>query len=156
MQKGKKFNKEIKKLEKDYDQKIKKDNYQQIKKSEEFYLKEKNNKLTWNLIQQCDYDTFLLNDDTISDNKKLNKKKNINTIQSNLDDIFVNQSNILFEKDDEDFINNVYSNQRRRQRQNYDNIYNSRISSQKKGENFVKNSHISIGSNRRYQLGKKY
>ena len=144
----KKFNKEIKKLEKDYDYRIKKD-YQQIKKSEEDYIKEKNSKLTWQLIQKCDYQTFLLNEDE-------NKKKK-NTIQSNLDDIFVNQSNILFEKDDEDFINKVYSN--RKQRQNYYdyNNYNSRVSSKnRRTDNYVRNSHLSIDSNKRYKLGNNY
>ena len=136
-----KFNKEIKKLEKDYDVRINK-NYQQIKKNEEDYLKEKTNKLTWQLIQKCDYQTFLSNEDsTIGKNHK--KKK-----QSNLDEIFMDQKNQLF---DEDFINNVYSN--RKHRQNYDDyILNSRLSS----ENYVKNPHMSIDSNKRYQLGKRY
>ena len=164
----KKFSQEIKKLEKDYGDKIKKDNYQQIKKSEEDYLKEKNNKLTWNIIQKCDYQSFLLNEDSNNSNSNMNnlgnknnkvgRKKKLGTIQSHIDDIFVDQSNILFEKDDEDFINKVYSNQTRKQRQNFDNyIYNSRISPKhKKTENFVNNNHISIDSNKRYLLGKKY
>ena len=159
----KKFSKEIKKLEKDYGDKIKKDNYQQIKKSEEDFLKEKNNKLTWNIIQKCDYQAFLLNEDDNNKNDLSNKnkslrKKNVNTIQSNFDDIFVEQSDILFEKDDEDFINKVYSNQARKQRQNYDDyIYNSKISPKhKRTENFVKSNHISIDSSKRYFLGKKY
>ena len=140
-----KFNKEIKKLEKDYGEKIKKDNYQQIKRSEEDYLKEKNNKLTWQLIQKCDYQNFLLNDD---ENKPYRK----NIMQSNLEDIFVNKSNQLFEKDDEDFINKVYSNQTRKQ--NYDsNIYSSKHS---RGDNYVRTSHLSIDSNKRYKLGKRY
>ena len=140
-----KFNKEIKKLEKDYGEKIKKDNYQQIKRSEEDYLKEKNNKLTWQLIQKCDYQNFLLNDD---ENKPYRK----NIMQSNLEDIFVNKSNQLFEKDDEDFINKVYSNQTRKQ--NYDsNIYSSKHS---RCDNYVRNSHLSIDSNKRYKLGKRY
>ena len=46
------FNKEIKKLEKDYDEKIKKDNYQQIKRNEDDYIKIKNSKLTWKIIQK--------------------------------------------------------------------------------------------------------
>ena len=142
------FNKEIKKLEKDYGERIKKDNYKQIKKSEEDYIKEKNNKLTWQFIQKCDYNTFLLNEDG------KNQKKN--SIQSNLNDIFVNQSNQLFEKDDEDFINKVYSNKTSKQNLNYDDyLYNLKISS-KIGinENYVKNSHLSIDTNKKYKLGK--
>ena len=148
----KKFNKELKKLEKDYDEKIKKDNYQQIKRSEEDYIREKNNKLTWQIIQKCDYQTFLLNEDG---NNAKNRKKN-NNMQSHLDDIFVNQSNQLFEKDDEDFINKIYSNQTRKQ--NYDDyMFNSRISSQNsRGDNYVRNSHVSLDSNKRYKLGKRY
>ena len=73
-------------------------------------------------------------------------------MQSNLEDIFVNKSNQLFEKDDEDFINKVYSNQTRKQ--NYDgNIYSSKHS---RGDNYVRNSHLSIDSNKRYKLGKRY
>ena len=147
----KKFNKELKKLEKDYGEKIKKDNYQQIKRSEEDYIREKNNKLTWQIIQKCDYQTFLLKEDG---NKAKNRKKN--NIQSHLDDIFVNQSNQLFEKDDEDFINKIYSNQTRKQ--NYDDyMFNSRLSSQNsRGDNYVRNSHVSLDTNKRYKLGKRY
>ena len=91
-------------------------------------------------------------------NNRVGRKNKLSTIQSHIDDIFVDQSNILFEKDDEDFINKVYSNQTRKQRQNFDNyIYNSRISPKhKRTENFVNNNHISIDSNKRYLLGKKY
>ena len=74
-----KFNREIKKLEKDYDSKIKTDNYIQIRKNEEDYLKEKNSKLTWKYIQSSDYNAFLLNDE---------RNININTIPSQLKDIF--------------------------------------------------------------------
>ena len=144
------FNKEIKKLEKDYGERIKKDNYKQIKKSEEDYIKEKNNKLTWQFIQKCDYNTFLLNEDG------KNQKKN--SIQSNLNDIFVNQSNLIFEKDDEDFINKVYSNKTSKKNLNYDDyLYNSKISSKiSKNENYVKNSSLSIDINKKYKLGKRY
>ena len=137
-----KFNKEIKKLEKDYDSKINK-NYQQIKKNEEDYLKEKTNKLTWQLIQNCDYQSFLSNE-----NLNVGKNRKKNKLESHLDDIFVDQSNQLF---DEDFINNVYSN--KKQRQSHDNyIFNSRLSS----DNYIRNPHIQIDSNKRYQMGKKY
>ncbi len=105
------FNKEIKKLEKDYDEKIKKDNYQQIKRNEDDYIKIKNSKLTWKIIQKSDYQTFLLNEDSIK-NDNINTSQKINkTIQSKLNDIFVNQSNEYFEKDEEDFLKNIYSNQ---------------------------------------------
>ena len=137
-----KFQQEIKKLEKAYDVRLKKDNYIQIKKNEEDYLKDRNNKLTWQIIQKCDYDTFLLNDEG------KNAKKN--SIQSNLHDIFVNQSNQYFEKDDEDFINKIYSNQDRRQRINYDEyLYNQKASNRN-------NMHYSVDSNKRYKLGKIY
>ena len=135
----KNFNQQIKKLEKNYDDRIKKDNYKQIKKSEEDYLKGKNNKLTWKLIQNCDYDTFL-----ISENKK-----NKNSIQSNLDDIFTNQSNQLFEKDDEDFINKVYSNDKNKKLKN---SYNYSKFSSNQNINSMKNSHLSIESNKKYKL----
>jgi len=133
------FNQQIKKLEKNYDERIKKDNYKQIKKSEEDYLKGKNNKLTWKLIQNCDYDTFL-----ISENKK-----NKNSIQSDLDDIFTNQNNQLFEKDDEDFINKVYSNDRKKLKNSYNY---SKFSSNQNIINSMKNSHLSIDSNKKYKL----
>ena len=137
-----KFNKEIKKLEKDYDSKINK-NYQQIKKNEEDYLKEKTNKLTWQLIQNCDYQSFLSNE-----NLNVGKNRKKNKLESHLDDIFVDQSNQLF---DEDFINNVYSN--KKQRQSHGGcIFNSRLSS----DNYIRNPHIQIDSNKRYQMGKKY
>ena len=83
-----KFNKELRKLERDYDVRIKKDNYQQIKKIGEDYKKEKNNKLTWQLIQNCDYQNFLLNEDSNYLNNPKKKK-----IKTNLDDIFEDQDN---------------------------------------------------------------
>ena len=138
----KKFQQEIKKLEKAYDVRLKKDNYIQIKKSEEDMLKDRNNKLTWQFIQKCDYNTFLMNDDG------KNAKKN--SIQSQLNDIFVNQSNQYFEKDDEDFINQIYSNQERRQRHNYDEyLPNSKVPSRN-------NMNYSMDPNKRYKLGNIY
>ena len=98
----KKFNRKLKKLEKDYDSKIKKDNYIQIKKNEEDYLKEKNSKLTWKFIQNNDYQAFLLNDQ-----KNVN---NNNLIPSQLKDIFNNKDDYNNLGDDDDFINNIYSN----------------------------------------------
>ena len=97
----KKFNKKLKKLERSYDTKIKKDNYIQIKKNEDDYLKGKNNKLTWNYIQENDYKAFLLNDE---------QEININTIPSQLKDIFVDKKDYNNLGEDEDFINNIYSN----------------------------------------------
>ena len=89
------FEKRMKKFEED---KIKiqhkmslKNDYLQMKKNEEDYQKEKINKLTWAQIQNCDYDTFILNE----------KDKNKN----NFNDIFTSQSN-QFEGDDADYLKN--------------------------------------------------
>ena len=68
-----------------------KNDYLQKKKNEEDYQKEKMNKLTWQQIQNCDYDTFIINEK--------DRKKN------NLDDIFTSQSN-QFEGDDADYLKN--------------------------------------------------
>ena len=98
----KKFNKKLQRLEKNYDTKIKKDNYIQLKKNEEDYLKERNNKLTWKYIQKNDYQAFLLNDE---------KEINNNSIPSQLKDIFADKNDYNNNLgDDDDFINNVYSN----------------------------------------------
>ena len=89
------FEKRMKKFEED---KIKiqhkmsmKNDYLQMKKNEEDYQKEKINKLTWEQIQNCDYDTFILNE----------KDKNRN----NFNDIFTSKSN-QFEGDDADYLQN--------------------------------------------------
>ena len=119
-----KFNREIKKLEKDYDSKIKTDNYIQIRKNEEDYLKEKNSKLTWKYIQNSDYNAFLLNDE---------KNININTIPSQLKDIFSDKNS--FNNDDENFINKLYSK----------NDFNKKKSSDKK-------NYIGDKENSRYEV----
>ena len=67
-----------------------------MKKNEEDYEKEKNNKLTWKLIQNCDYDTFLLNDKGKESGKHMN----------DINEIFSSQNN-LFGNEDADFINDV-------------------------------------------------
>ena len=87
------FEKRMKKFEEDK-KKIQhkmslKNDYLQMKKNEEDYQKEKINKLTWAQIQNCDYDTFILNE----------KDKNRN----NFNDIFTSQSN-QFEGDDGDYL----------------------------------------------------
>ena len=119
-----KFNREIKKLEKDYDSKIKTDNYIQIRKNEEDYLKEKNSKLTWKYIQSSDYNAFLLNDE---------RNININTIPSQLKDIFNDKNS--FNNDDENFINKLYSK----------NDFNKKKSSDKK-------NYIGDKENSRYEI----
>ena len=68
-----------------------KNDYLQMKKNEEDYQKEKINKLTWEQIQNCDYDTFILNE----------KDENRN----NFNDIFTSKSN-QFEGDDADYLQN--------------------------------------------------
>ena len=89
------FEKRMKKFEEDkikIQQKMSlKNDYLQMKKNEEDYQKEKINKLTWAQIQNCDYDTFILNE----------KDKNKN----NFNDIFTSQSN-QFEGDDADYLKN--------------------------------------------------
>ena len=120
----KSFNKQLKKLEKDYDSKIKKDNYMQIKRNEDDYIKGKNNKLTWNFIQNNDYQKFLLNDERNISN---------NNIPSQLQNIFNNKSDYINNLgDDEDFINKIFSNK----------IPNEKTSSEK--------SKISNNENSRY------
>ena len=87
------FEKRMKKFEEDKKKIVHKMNmkndYLQMKKNEEDYQKEKINKLTWEQIQNCDYDTFILNE----------KDKNRN----NFNDIFTNQNN-QFEGDDLDYL----------------------------------------------------
>jgi hypothetical protein len=39
-----------------------KNDYIQFRKKEEDYQKEKNSKITWQQIQNCDYDNFILNE----------------------------------------------------------------------------------------------
>ena len=72
-----------------------KNDYVQLKRNGENYQKEKMNKLTWEQIQNCDYDAFILEQ---KDTKKKYKK-------NNLDDIFTNKIN-QFEGDDGDFLQN--------------------------------------------------
>jgi hypothetical protein len=130
----KQFNKEVKKLERDYRNKIAKDNYFQIRKNEEDYLKEKNSKITWNSIQKYDYDNFLLNDDYHK-----------NVVKPNLQNIFVNKSNDFFDnEDDDDFMNKIYSNNNSNSRQG--NIYSNRGLSQNRNQNFIKNPSLSVQS----------
>ena len=134
----KSFNKHLKKLEKDYDSRIKKDNYIQIKRNEEDYIKGKNNKLTWKLIQKNDYQAFLLNDQ---------KNININSVPSQLKDIFNKNDYMNDFGDDDSFINQIYSNNKRPQ--NKKNLYESKASKGENsrydgGESFSKFSNLSI------------
>ena len=69
----------------------KKNDYLQIKRNNEDYKKEKMNKLTWQQIQNCDYDTFIINEN--------------DKVKGNLDDIFTIK-NIQFEGDDSDCLKN--------------------------------------------------
>ena len=126
----KKFNRKLKKLEKDYDSKIKKDNYIQIKKNEEDYLKEKNSKLTWKIIQNNDYQAFLLNDQ---------KNINNNLIPSQLKDIFNNKNDYNNVGDDDDFINNIYSNKN----PNVKNSFNKSKKSSQENSRYIGNESYS-------------
>ena len=126
----KKFNRKLKKLEKDYDSKIKKDNYIQIKKNEEDYLKEKNSKLTWKFIQNNDYQAFLLNDQ---------KNINNNLIPSQLKDIFNNKNDYNNVGDDDDFINNIYSNKN----PNLKNSFNKSKNSSQENSRYIGNESYS-------------
>ena len=126
----KKFNRKLKKLEKDYDSKIKKDNYIQIKKNEEDYLKEKNSKLTWKFIQNNDYQAFLLNDQ---------KNINNNLIPSQLKDIFNNKNDYNNVGDDDDFINNIYSNKN----PNVKNSFNKSKKSSQENSRYIGNESYS-------------
>ncbi len=126
----KKFNRKLKKLEKDYDSKIKKDNYIQIKKNEEDYLKEKNSKLTWKFIQNNDYQAFLLNDQ---------KNINNNLIPSQLKDIFNNKNDYNNIGDDDDFINNIYSNKN----PNVKNSFNKSKKSSQENSRYIGNESYS-------------
>ena len=126
----KKFNRKLKKLEKDYDSKIKKDNYIQIKKNEEDYLKEKNSKLTWKFIQNNDYQAFLLNDQ---------KNINNNLIPSQLKDIFNNKNDYNNVGDDDDFINNIYSNKN----PNLKNSFNKSKKSSQENSRYIGNESYS-------------
>ncbi len=127
----KSFNRQLRQLEKNYDTKIKKDNYIQIKKNEEDYIKGKNSKLTWKIIQKNDYQTFLLNDEN---------NININSVPSQLKDIFNKNDYTNDFGDDDDFINKIYSN-------------NNNISQQRKGFN---ESKLGKGENSRYDGGESF
>ena len=127
----KSFNRQLRQLEKNYDTKIKKDNYIQIKKDEEDYIKGKNSKLTWKIIQKNDYQTFLLNDEN---------NININSVPSQLKDIFNKNDYTNDFGDDDDFINKIYSN-------------NNNISQQRKGFN---ESKLGKGENSRYDGGESF
>ena len=134
----KSFNKHLKKLEKDYDSRIKKDNYIQIKRNEEDYMKGKNNKLTWKLIQKNDYQAFLLNDE---------KNININSVPSQLKDIFNKNEYMNDFGDDDSFINQIYSNNKGPHKKK--NLYESKASKGENsrydgGESFSKFSNLSI------------
>ena len=85
----KKFEIETKKIREKMSQK---NDYLQIKRNKEDYQKEKMNKLTWQQIQNSDYDNFIIND---KDKSKI----------TNLDDIFMSKSN-QFEGDDADYLKN--------------------------------------------------
>ena len=134
----KSFNKQLKKLEQNYDSKIRKDNYIQIKRSEDDYLKGKNNKLTWNFIQNNDYQRFLLNDErNISNNNN----------PSQLNNIFNNKSDYINNlEDDEDFINKIFSNKITNQKTSSDKskISNKENSRYDGSESFSKYSNLSI------------
>ena len=146
------FNKDIKKLENDYDEKIKKDNYKQLRKDEEDYLKVKSGNLTWKIIQEGDYKTFLLNKDSDKYNSNNTSNKSNKNIQSKVNDIFLNHSNIYFEKEEKDFLNKIYGSQSIKLSHNYDAyIHNLKL---QKNKNFAKNTHLSVESNKRYKLGK--
>ena len=145
----KKFNKQIQKLEKNYENRIIKDNYKQIKKSEEDYQKEKNNKLTWQLIQNCDCDTFLLND----------QRKDSGVHMNQIDEIFTDQNNQGNE--DEDFINNVYTNDNFKRRKkihtgsynynsynNYGNYYQQNYYGTNQNNNNYNNNYNNYTNNR--------
>ena len=134
----KSFNKQLKKLEKDYDSRIKKDNYIQIRKNEEDYLKGKNNKLTWKYIQKNDYQAFLLNDE---------RNMNINSVPSQLNDIFNKNDYMNDFGDDDSFINKIYSNNKKPQKKK--DFYESKRSKGENsrydgGESFSKFSNLSI------------
>ena len=134
----KSFNKQLKKLEKDYDSRIKKDNYIQIRKNEEDYLKGKNSKLTWKYIQKNDYQAFLLNDE---------RNMNINSVPSQLNDIFNKNDYMNDFGDDDSFINKIYSNNKRPQKKK--DFYESKRSKGENsrydgGESFSKFSNLSI------------
>ena len=134
----KSFNKQLKKLEKDYDSRIKKDNYIQIRKNEEDYLKGKNSKLTWKYIQKNDYQAFLLNDE---------RNININSVPSQLNDIFNKNDYMNDFGDDDSFINKIYSNNKRPQKKK--DFYESKRSKGDNsrydvGESFSKFSNLSI------------
>ena len=93
-----------------------KNDYMQFRKKEEDYQKEKNSKITWQQIQNCDYDNFILNE----------KDKNKN---SNLDEIFTNKSN-QFDGDDGDYLKNFrlrkgFSENSSENLKNYDNKINN-------------------------------
>ena len=134
----KSFNKQLKKLEKDYDSRIKKDNYIQIRKNEEDYLKGKNSKLTWKYIQKNDYQAFLLNDE---------RNMNINSVPSQLNDIFNKNDYMNDFGDDDSFINKIYSNNKKPQKKK--DFYESKRSKGENsrydgGESFSKFSNLSI------------
>ena len=70
----KKFEEENIKL---FEKMSKTNNYKQLKMESENYQKSKMNKLTWKMIQDCDYDSFILNID--KNNNKRNLKAIFNT-----------------------------------------------------------------------------
>ena len=101
------------------------------------YLKGKNNKLTWNYIQKNDYKAFLLNDE---------EEININSIPSQLKDIFVTKKEFNNLGEDEDFINNIYSNDSQRLKNSFNKSKqsNNENSGYLKNESFSKFSDLSI------------
>ena len=141
----KKFEKENKKIQIKMN---KKNDYLQIKINNEDYQREKMNKLTWQQIQKCDYDTFLINE--------RDKMKN------NLNEIFTNKSN-EFEGDDADYlksfklqkgfneIGNENSKLGKRINNNFSNNinrYNNIINTEQIGQKFDSDlSRISSGNN---------
>ena len=132
------FNKQLRKLEKNYDTRIRKDNYIQIKRSEDDYLKGKNSKLTWNFIQNNDYQRFLLNDERNISN---------NNIPSQLNNIFNNKSDYINNLgDDEDFINKIFTSKNTNQKTSSDKskISNKENSRYDGSESFSKYSNLSI------------
>ena len=125
-------------MEKNYDTRIRKDNYIQIKRSEDDYLKGKNSKLTWNFIQNNDYQRFLLNDERNISN---------NNIPSQLNNIFNNKSDYINNLgDDEDFINKIFTSKNTNQKTSSDKskISNKENSRYDGSESFSKYSNLSI------------
>ena len=125
------------------------------KDEDDDFIRENCKKLTWKFIQNSDYSTFLLNNN--EETKKQNIRNN-NEIESNVNEVFLNPTSHLLEKEDEDFINKVYSNHELKQKLNYDkSLFYSKIFPKNNLDmKYVKPSHISFDSNKRQVLTKRY